>query len=82
MFNWITLFQDGSMRAEIVGINGRMVDMIWRAEAKRFMAVWYTKYLMGIIVFQEKIIEYAGKFAPANEETFLPDLAATGHSRK
>ena len=31
--------------------------MIWRAEAKGFVAVWYTEYLMGIIVFREESIE-------------------------
>jgi hypothetical protein len=45
------------MRAEIVGIKGPTVDMIWQAELKRFIMLWYPESSMGLIVFREKSIE-------------------------
>ena len=44
-----------------------MVNMIWHIELKRFVAVWYTKSLMGLMVFREKSVEQAAEFAFANE---------------
>ena len=41
--------------------------MIRHTELKRFVAIWYTKSLMGLMVFREKSIEQAAEFAFANE---------------
>ena len=44
-----------------------MVNMIRRAELKRFVAARYTKSFMGLMVFREKSVEQAAEFAFANE---------------
>ena len=34
-----------------------MVNMIRNAEQKRFISLWYTESLMGLVVFREKGVE-------------------------